>query len=100
MPSLSSPFDALYDLAVPQVFYPVGVLRDVLVVRDHDYRPAFLLMHLAQEVHDSASCLRVEVSGRFVCEDDLWVVAERAGYRDPLLLAARELVRLVVDPSV
>ena len=41
---------------------------------------------------------RVQVAGRLVGEDQLWVGDQGAGHRDALLLAAGELARPVVDP--
>ena len=46
--------------------------------------------------HDLLGGLRVEVAGRLVGEHELGLVDQRAGDRDALLLAARELARLVV----
>jgi hypothetical protein len=46
---------------------------------------------LAQDRHHLAGGGRVEVAGGLVGEQDARAVDERAGDRDPLLLAAREV---------
>jgi hypothetical protein len=59
--------------------------RDADVVLD----PLQLELHLLAE-------LQVERPERLVEEEDAWAVHERAGERDPLLLAAGELARLAL----
>ena len=76
----------------------VGDLGRMRVVRDHHHRLAELLGRRAQELEDAGARLRVEVAGRLVGEHDRRPRDERAGDRDALLLAARELGRTVVAP--
>ena len=52
----------------------------------------------AQEAQHLGAGARVEVAGRLVGEDDLGSAGERPGDGDPLLLAAGELARPVVQP--
>ena len=59
-------------------------------MRDHADRRAFV-MQLPQQVHDRFAVLGVEVTGRFVGQQDGGFAAQRAGNRDALLLAAGEL---------
>ncbi len=49
------------------------------------------LAELAEELEDHLAGVRVEVAGRFVGEDDLGIVDQRAGDGDALLLAAGKL---------
>ena len=66
----------------------------LLVVRHVDERDAeVVLKRLELELHLLAE-LQVERSERLVEEQDARAVDERAGERDALLLAARELPRL------
>ena len=53
---------------------------------------------LVQELDHLAARFGVEVAGRLVGEDDLRPLRDRAGDRDPLALAARELLRAEVEP--
>src|ERR1039457_807505 len=73
----------------------LGVLGDVLLVRDEDDRLS-LVVQLLKDRHDLDRGLRVEVSRGLVREKDRRVVHEAARDRDALLLAARELGRGVV----
>src|SRR4051812_4163718 len=71
--------------------------RDVLLVGDDHDRPAGFV-EVLEDVEHLRRGVRVEVAGRLVGEDDRRVGDDRAGDRDPLLLAAGELGRLVVHP--
>ena len=55
-------------------------------------------MELGEDLHDLLAGGAVEVAGRLVGQQDGGLVHQRAGDRDPLALAARELVRAVVHP--
>ena len=69
--------------------------RQPLVVRGDQSRRSFL-PHQPQELieHDLRGCL-IEIAGGFVGQDQGRPVGERAGDRDALLLAARQLARPV-----
>ena len=53
-------------------------------------------MNLAQQLHDVAAGGGVEVAGRLVGQHDRRIVGQRAGERDPLLFASRQLRRVVM----
>ena len=67
------------------------------VVGDHHDRLARLVDRLAHEREDLDAGAGVERAGRLVGEDDLGPRHERARDGDPLLLAARELARQVLE---
>ena len=70
--------------------------RLLLVVGDEDEGDADLALHLLQlDLHLLAQ-LEVERAERLVEQQHLGPVDQRPGQRDPLPLAARELVRLAV----
>ena len=71
---------------------------DSRVVRDEDDREAVLEVELAEEIENLLARLRVEVAGRLIGDQKRAPVDQRAGDRDALLLAARELCRLVIEP--
>ena len=79
------------DLAVGEDDDAVGVGGDLRVVGDDDDGLAELVDRRPQQVEDAVARLRVEVAGRLVGEDDGGPGDQRAGDRDPLLLAAGEL---------
>ncbi len=83
------------DQAVAEHHRPLGVLRDVRFVGDQHDRLAVVVEPLEHR-HDLLGGLRVEVPGRLVGQDQLGIVDERPRDRDALLLAARELARVVV----
>ena len=64
---------------------------------DQDGR-AELVCLLVQELEDLDAGAEVELARRLVGEQDRVAGRERAGDRDPLLLAAGELVREAVQP--
>ena len=66
------------------------------LVGDHDHGHA-LVGQLLHDVQHLADQLRVERRGRLVEEHQLGLHGQRAGDRDPLLLAAGELRRVGVE---
>ncbi len=71
--------------------------RRVRIVGDHHDRLSELLDRTLQEVEELARRATVEVSGRFVGEDDLRSSRQRSSDCHPLLLAPGELSRVVVE---
>ncbi len=88
-----------HDLALVHHHHAVGqVGDDAHVVGDqHDGRVE-LVAHLAQQLEDLGLHRHVQRGGRLVGDDQRRVQRERHGDDDALLLAAGELVRVVVDP--
>ena len=84
------------DLAVPERDHARPVLGDVVLVRDQQDRDAVLLVETLEDLHHLDAGPRVEVAGRLVGQHDRRVVDQRAGDRHALLLAAGQLVRVVM----
>jgi len=61
-------------------------------VGDNDDRPA-LIVKGSEHCHDLCAGLRVEVTGRFVAEEDIGVVDEGTRYGDPLRLSTAAVGR-------
>ena len=80
----------------PTTQHPVGVRGRLRVVGDEDDRLAPLLARAPQRVEDLGAGRVVEVAGRLVGEEQRRTGHERPGDGDPLLLAGRQLVGLVV----
>ena len=87
------------DQAVAQHDDAPRVRGDVVLVGDEDDRDALRDQPL-EDRHHLVRGLGVEVAGRLVGHDDRRVADERARDRDALLLAARQLVRVVVRAVV
>ena len=77
---------------------PVRSRRGAGVVGDHDDGLAVVGGELAQQVEDAGGGLAVEVTGRFVGDQQGGIRDQRAGDRDALFLAAGQLRRRVVHP--
>ena len=86
------------DLAVGEEDDAVGVRRGDRVVGDHHDRLAVVVDAAPQQLEHLRAGAGVEVAGRLVGEDDPRPADQRPGHRDPLLLAAAELVGLVLEP--
>src|SRR3954454_6889153 len=86
--ALVSGYVAVVELDDP----PAHRVDDVRVVRRHDHGRAGAVDPVEQP-HDADAGRRVEVAGGLVGEQDDRAVHESAGDRDPLLLAAAQLVR-------
>jgi hypothetical protein len=82
------------DDAVFDVDHAVRVFGDVVFVGDEHDRVAFGLQTIEQR-HDFVAGLRVEVTSRFVGEDDRRLIDQGTGNRYTLPLTAGELVGLV-----
>ena len=68
----------------------------VRVVRDHHDRLAVIAVQRFEQFQDLVPRLAIEVAGRLVAEQQCRVGDDGAGDADTLLLAARELARIVV----
>ncbi len=73
----------------------VGALGGAGVVGDHHDGLAVLLVERRQQVEDLVAGLAVEVAGGLVGQQQRRVGDDGAGDADALLLAARELARIV-----
>ena len=82
--------------ALLEVQRPLRARRGVRVVRHHHDRLAVLAVERLQQIEDLVAGLAIEVAGRLVAEQQRRVGDDGAGDADALLLAARELARIVV----
>src|SRR2546425_10367543 len=90
----------LLDPAVPHHRDAVGDReRLLLIVGDVEGRDPEVLLDPADLAAKTEPDLRVERRERLVEEEGLRAAGERAGERDPLLLAARELVRVAAPET-
>ena len=89
--------DFVDDLSVGEEDDPIGVRRRIGVVRDHHDCLAELFHRAPHEAENVGTRLAVEIARGFVGEDDLRLARQRAGDGDSLLLATRQLGRLVVE---
>ena len=70
---------------------------EIRIVRHQHQRRAAGSMDVEQQVDDLSTGRAVEIAGRFVGEQQRRIVGERASDRDALLLAARELRRIMMS---
>ena len=88
----------LHDPAVAQGDRPAAALGDLHVVRHDDDGRAEARVQVADQREDLLAGARVEIAGRFVGEQNRRIDRQRAGDRDALALAARELVGQMLQP--
>jgi hypothetical protein len=88
----------VHDPAVGEEDDPVGVARGHRVVGHHHDGLPELVHGAAQELQHLQAGHRVEVAGRLIGKDHRGPAEQRPGTRNPLLLAAGELLRPVVEP--
>ena len=86
--------DALIDgeMAVNELDAPVGLLRDVRIVGDHEDVVAGAVQ-FAEKTDDDFLVGFVEITGGLVSEDELGLIDERASDGDALLFPAGKLRR-------
>jgi hypothetical protein len=80
------------DATIDQEHDPLRVTRGSRIVRDHDDGLTELVHGLTHEREHFGTGVRIEVPGRLVGEDDLWLGCQGAGDGDALLLPTGELV--------
>ena len=83
-------------MAVPARDDARAVLGDVVLVRDQEHGDAALEVEPLEDAHHLDAGPRVEVAGRLVGEENRRVRDQRARDGDALLLAAGELIRMVI----
>ena len=71
---------------------------DILVVGHQDHRDALFLIELLEKRDDFATRLAVEIAGGLVPHQDRRLVDQGAGDGDALLLPARELAGMMIEP--
>ena len=85
------------DPAVPDPDDPAGPRGDLGLVGDQHDRAA-LPVQLVEQAEHVGGRGRVQVAGRLVGQDQRRVADQGPGHRHPLLLAAGQLARPVLDP--
>ena len=89
---------ALEEHALVQMQHGLRLLRGLRVVRDHHDGLVELHVEPPEQLEHLVRALRVELAGRLVEQDERRVGDDGARDGDALLLAARELARVVVQP--
>ena len=84
--------------ALLEVQRPLRARRGVRVVRHHDDGLVVIAVQGLEQVQDLVARLAIEVAGRLVAQQQRRVGDDGARDADALLLAARELARIVVHP--
>src|SRR5262245_36249968 len=89
---------AIDDPAVDEADDARATRGDHRVVGDEEQGRAALCLQRKHQVDDEAACLAIEVAGRLVGQQEVRLDDEGAGQRHTLLLAARQLARIVAEP--
>ena len=71
-----------------QLEHLIGLGGDLGTVRHDDHALALRMRQILENPHDVILRGEVEVAGGFVGQDNLWIVAQRAGDGHTLLLTA------------
>ena len=87
-----------HEHALVEMQRALGARRRVRIVRHHDDGLALVAIERLQQIEDLVARLAIEVARRLVAEQQRRVGDDRARDADALLLAARELARIVVHP--
>ena len=70
----------------------------IVIIVSHDADRRTLLVQFPKNTHHGVAAAGIEIAGRLVGEHDLWSTGNRPGYCNALLLASRELTRMVLAP--
>jgi hypothetical protein len=63
----------------------MSIMGDVIFVGYHDYGISFLV-EVVEKLHDTIRSLGIQVTGRFIRQDDTWVIDQGTGDGYPLSL--------------
>src|SRR3954454_5085766 len=74
-----------------------GLLREAVVVRDHDHGRAVFLVQLFEDAHDLVAHGGIEITGRLVGEHDARLSDDGARDGNALLLTAGQLRRKMMN---
>jgi hypothetical protein len=85
--------DDLDDLAVIHVCDTICELKNAWIVSDHNQCPVRAFRYAPQNIHHAAPGFMIQVACRFIANNQLWVVHQRARDGHALLLATAELRR-------
>src|ERR1700745_721963 len=72
------------------------MIRDIGFARNEN-NCVSALIQILEKRHDFVAGFRIEIAGRFICQNDGWIVYQGARDRDALALTARKLVRFMVQ---
>src|SRR5277367_1768549 len=90
---------AVHNLAIAHMEHAMSVSGGFGVVSDHDDGLAEILVELAEEAEDGFGTFSIEVTGRFIGQDDFRFADDGASESDALLFAAGKFRGLVVEAS-
>ena len=85
-------FIGIEELSISEFDRLSHLMREIEGVRDHDERQVFLAVQLDEQLREVQRRGAVEGAGRFVGEQELGLVNERAHHRHALAFAAGKLV--------
>ncbi len=87
------------NLAIPHRHDAIRISSNIGLVGHHHDGYVLLAIERDQRLHDFMRCLRIEIAGGFVCEEQARVIDQRPRDGHPLLLPARKLARRIA-PSI
>ena len=99
-PRSPCPRGARHRPAITQHQAIVSDCRNIGIVRDQDQRHASIASHLQQQVEHMTPIRAVQIAGRLIGEDQRRIVGQRPSDRNALLLASRQLRRIVMPAIV
>src|SRR5690349_4015915 len=86
------------DYTIADTNDPPGIRSNIWFVGYKDNRNTLLVVEALENTHDFHARFTIQVSGWFVRQDNSRVVYQGTGNRYALLLTARKLFGLVVNP--
>ena len=84
-------------MAIEKVDAPIRVACKTGIVRHDANRRAFA-MQISQQLHHGLAIFGIEITGRFVRQEDRRLPAQCSRHGHALLLAAGELRRIMLGP--
>ena len=85
-------------LTIPKIDYAIARAQHLVIVRGRDNRHPAITTQLTQPLDDVRACLRIQVARRLISQNNRRVIGEGPCDCHALLLAARQLVRPMMQP--
>ena len=76
----------------------IGTARQGLTMGSNNQGHLPLLMQGDQEIYDRRAVLRIEITGRFIGKNNLWIIYQRSADGNPLLLSSGKLLGKIFAP--
>ena len=74
----------------------IDLVQQAGIMSNHDHALVAFLGHFFEQMDHALSPLRIQTSGRFISQDDIWAIVKRSGDSSPLPFPTGELFGILL----